>query len=215
MVTSAGKDSGMIHNPYWLGLRWFLLGWVLVSILGAISISIIFSKQTEVHETSLKLQQQLNALAQQINRQATYQREASFYFSNQARWQRQGLSKEANPALWVSSWMTLQQQTHLSHMQFDIQPPKTCGNAACNQFFPGNTIAGLSMTVTPVNMHWSVNHEAEVLDWLQQLQHQYADMLLVHSCTWSVAESTDLIAAECELRWFNFPDVFPQLLSAS
>lgn len=205
----------MIHNPYWLGLRWFLLGWVLVSILGAISIGIIFSKQAEVHETSLKLQQQLYALAQQINRQATYQSEASFYFSNQARWQRQGLSKAANPALWVSAWMTLQQQAHLSHMQFDIQPPKICGNAACNQFFPGNTIAGLSMTVTPVNMRWSVNHEAEVLDWLQQLQHQYADMLLVHSCTWSVAESIDLIAVECELRWFNFPDVFPQLLSAS
>jgi hypothetical protein len=205
----------MIRDPYWHGLRWFLFGWFLVSILGAVSIGIVFSKQTEVSETALQLQQQLHAIEQQVTQRASYQKEANFYFSNQAHWQQQGLSKAADSALWVSSWMLLQQQAHLPHMQFDIQPPKACEGAACNQFLPGNAIAGLSVTVTPVNMRWSVNHEAEVLDWLQQLQHQYPDMLLVHGCTWSVAESTELVDAQCELRWFNFPDLFPHLLSAT
>jgi hypothetical protein len=203
----------MISHPYWLGVRWFLFYWMLVNILGAIAIGMMFSKQAEVSDIFLHLKQKLHVLEQQVMQQSTYQREANFYFSNKARWDEQGMSKAANPAFWVSSWMTMQQQAHLSHMQFDIQPAKSCESAACNQFLPGYTIAGLSMTVTPVNMHWSVNNEAEVLDWLQQLQHQYADMLLVHGCTWSVAESTESIAAQCELRWFNFPDLFPRLLS--
>lgn len=205
----------MIINPYWLGLRWFLLGWLLVSALGAISISIIFLKQVEVSETSLHFQQLLHTLEQQVAQLAAYQKEANFYFLNKARWNEQGMSKAANPALLVSAWMALQQEGHLPHMQFDIQSPKVCESAACNQFLPGDNIAGLSMTVTPVYMRWSVNHEAEVLDWLQNLQHQYADVLLVHSCTWSVAESKDLIDAQCELRWFNFPDLFPHLVSAT
>ncbi len=205
----------MILNAYWRGLRWFLLGWLLVSISGAISIGIVFSKQAEVSETYLHLQQQLHALEQQVTQQATYQKEANFYFSNKARWIEQGMSKAANPALLVSAWMAMQQQVHLPHMRFEIQPAKICESVACNQFMPGEHISGLAMTVTPVNFHWSVNHEAEVLDWLQQLQHQYADVLLVHSCSWSVAESAEVIDAQCELRWFNFPDLFPHLTSAT
>lgn len=205
----------MIRDPYWHGLRWFLFGWLLVSILGAVSIGIIFSKQAEVSDTCFQLQQKLHALELQLTQYASYQKEANFYFSNKVRWDEQGMSKAANPALLVSAWMALQQQAHLPHMQFDIQPPKACESATCNQFLSGNTIAGLSMTVTAVNMRWSVNHEAEVLDWLQQLQHQYPDMLLVHGCIWSVAESAEFIDAQCELRWFNFPDLFPHLLRAT
>lgn len=198
----------MTSNPYWLGLRRVLLGWMLMSILGAISLGMMFSKQAAISETSLHLQQQLHALERQVTQQSAYQGEATFYFSNQARWEQRGMFKAANPALWVAAWTALQQQAHLAHMQFGIQSPTTCESAACSPFLPGDLIAGLSMTVTTVNIRWAVRHEAEVLDWLQYLQHQYADMWLVHSCTWSVAESTDLIKRNVRSAGLTFPIYF-------
>lgn len=205
----------MSISEYWRALRWFLAGWLMVSLLGFVSIGSYLFKHSEASSELISLQQKLSSIRQQVTQNASYQPDVAFYLSHRARWQQQGISQAADTNRWVTAWLELQQQWHLPHMQYDIQPSVTCEGAACGRFWPGHAIPGLSMTVTPVKMRWSVIHEADVLDWLQQLQHMYAGMLLVHGCTWVLKESAGAIDAQCELHLFNFPNMHPASLSAT
>lgn len=201
-------------SEYWSALRWFLAGWLLVSVSGFALMGFNLFRHAEVTNELAKLKEKLHAVRQQVAQNASYQPDIAFYLSHHARWQQQGLGQPADASKLSTSWLALQQQWHLPHMQYEVQPSVNCTGAVCNSFWPGKSVPELSMTVTPVKMHWSVNHEAEVLDWLQQLQHAYAGMFLVRGCTWAIEESTDLIAAQCELQLFNFPQMFPVSLNA-
>lgn len=63
------------------------------------------------------------------------------------------------------------------------------------------------MIVTPMKLRWSVSNESDVLDWLQQLKRSYAGSMLIRSCQWEVSDMAETIAAECELSWFDFPNL--------
>ncbi|HSI27960.1 MAG TPA: hypothetical protein VK953_01665 [Methylophilus sp.] len=201
-------------SEYWSALRWFLAGWLLVSVSGFALMGFNLFRHAEVTDELTKLEEKLHAVRQQVTQNASYQPDIAFYLSHHARWQQQGITQAADASHLGTSWLALQQQWHLPHMQYEIQPSINCGDAACSSFWPGNPEAGLSMTVTSVKMRWSVNHEVEVLDWLQQLQHAYAGMFVLRGCTWALEKSTDLIAAQCELHLFNFPQMFPVSLNA-
>lgn len=205
----------MMTAEYWSALRWFLVSWLLVSLLGFTSIGIRLLRHAEITHELTKLEEKLYSVRQQVTQSASYQPDVAFYLSHRAHWQQQGVNQPADPHQWATSWLALQQQWHLPHMQYDIQPSIICEGAACDPFWPDKPMAGLSMTVTPVNMRWTVSHEAEILDWLQQLQHAYAGMFMLRGCTWAIEEPTDLIAAQCELHLFNFPQMFPASLNAT
>jgi hypothetical protein len=208
----------MSISEYWRALRWFLAGWLIVNLLGFVSIGSYLFKHSEASNELIALQQKLSSIRQQVTQKTSYQPDVAFYLSRRARWQQQGISQAANPDHWITAWLALQQKWHLPHMQYDIQSSVTCTAAACDQFWPGHALSGLSMTVTPVKMRWSVSHEKDVLDWLQHLQHlqqMHAGMLLVHGCTWVMKESAGIIEAQCELHLFNFPNMSPASLSAT
>ncbi|MGP1716613.1 MAG: hypothetical protein ACTS9Y_05480 [Methylophilus sp.] len=203
----------MITSRYWHALRWFLAAWLLVSLLGFALLGFHSLRQIEIMRELKQLKQQLHTTRQQAAHNASYQPDVTFYLLHRARWQQLGINRPADPQQWTASWLALQQQWHLSHMQYDIQPTITCEGAACEPFWPGKPLAGLSMTVTTVQMRWTVNHEADVLDWLQPLQQAYTGMFLLRGCTWALEESTELIVAQCELQLFNFPQMFPASLN--
>ena len=205
----------MMVSEYWKALSWFVASWIGVSLLGLTLLGIDLFRQAEIAFELTQLEGKLHAIRQKVMQNASYQPDVDFYHSHRARWRQQGLGKPADPQQWTISWLALQQQWHLPHMQYDIQPSITCESTACDRFWPGEPIPGLSITVTPVTLRWLVNHETDILDWLKQLQRMYAGMLLVHGCSWEIAESTDLIAAQCELHLFNFPQMLPVSLDVN
>ena len=205
----------MITREYWQALRWFLAGWLLVNLLGFTAVGIHFFRHTEITSELIQLKQQLRAIRQKVTQNGTYQPDVAFYLSHRERWQQQGVNLPADPNHWITSWFALQQQWHLPHMQYDIQPAIVCEGEACGQFWPGKPVPGLSMTVTPVKIRWTVSHETDVLYWLQRLHQQYAGTWLVHGCKWEAKALAGAIDAQCELHLFNFPNMFPGSLSAT
>lgn len=205
----------MMVSEYWSALRWFVAGWLAVSLLSVTLMGLDVFRQAEMTHELAQLEEKLHDIRQKFMQDASYQPDVAFYLSHRARWQQQGVGKQADTQQWDASWLAVQQQWHLPHMQYDIQPSITCEGAACDRFWPGNPMPGLAVTLTTVNLRWSVAHETDILDWLQQLQRMYAGMLLVHGCQWAIVEATDLIAAQCELHLFNFPQMSPSSLNAT
>ncbi|MGQ3221155.1 MAG: hypothetical protein ACT6RZ_09105 [Methylophilus sp.] len=198
-----------MFSQYWSALRFFLLAWLLVCLLGFAVTGFNLVGQVNTSNQLAQLEQQLHATRQQVMQHARYQAYVTFYLAHRTRWKQQKMNQPADRQQWVATWLALQQRWHLPHMQYDIQPAITCEGAACDPYWPGKSMAGLAMTVTPVRMRWSVHHEAEVLEWLQRLQHVYTGMFVLRGCSWTLEESTDLIAAQCELQLFNFPQMWP------
>lgn len=205
----------MTAASYWQALRWHLLAWVLIILSGSVATGIYLFHYSTLENELLQVQQQLRTEQQKITQESAYQKDIGFFLSHKDLWRQLGLDSAADPSLWIDDWHVLQLQSQLPHMQYDIQPSTACEGLTCHQFLPVANVNGASMTITPVNMRWSVRHESDILNWLQLLQHKYAGMLLVRGCQWSVTESAALIDAHCELQWFNFPGSFPVSLSAT
>lgn len=199
----------MMPRDYWLALRGYLAIWALVSVLGLAVLGFYFSRQTGINDLRIQLAQQGVSLQQKASQYAHYQEDVAVYQSHHLRWQDQGMVQPAHPGQWIATWNALQQQWHLPHMQYEIQPSVTCAGQQCARFWPGDIPAGLEMTVTPLTLRWSVANESDVLDWLQQLQRSYAGRMLVRDCHWSVADTAGAITAACELYWFDFPNLIP------
>jgi hypothetical protein len=199
----------MIQRAYWWSLRWFLATWLLLAVLGFALLGFNLFCHAEIIGELTRLKQQLQATRDKVTLNSSYQPYIVFFRSHHSRWQQQGLNRPADPQQWAAAWPGLQQQWQLPHMQYDIQPAINCEAAACDAYWPGKPVTGLALTVTPLKVRWSVSHETEVLDWLQHLQHMYGGTLVVRGCSWALAESTDLIAAQCELQLFDFARMWP------
>jgi hypothetical protein len=205
----------MIKREYWWQLRWFLAAWLLLVTLGLALLGFNLFRHAASIEELNRLKLQLQATRAQMQRNSSYQAHVDFYLTHHSRWQQQGWHRSADPQQWAAAWLGLQQQWQLPHMQYEIQPAIHCEAAACNAYWPGTPVSGLALTVTTVQMRWSVSHEAEVIDWLQRLQHMYDGTLLVRGCHWTLAEATDLIAAQCELQLFDFSRMWPVAAEAT
>lgn len=203
----------MTTLSYWQALRWHLIALLLMILSGSVVTGIYLFQYSTLDNELNQVKQQLHAEQQRVTQQAAYQKEVGFFLTHKARWEQLGLGRAADPLQWINGWHVLQQQSQLPHMQYDVQPSTACEGVTCHQFLPIPDVGNTSMTITPVNMRWSVAHEADVLTWLQPIQQKYAGMLLVRACKWTVAESAALIDAQCELQWFNFPDAFPVSVS--
>lgn len=190
---------------YWLALRWTLVAWLLIVLTGAILLIMCDAKRSEAEGTLLDLSQQLSKARQRAQLYRQYQQDAAVYLTYQTRWQQSGKGNTGNSNQWLATWHDMQQQYALPHMQYEFQPASTCSGVKCATFIPGIGQDAATLSVTPVKLRWTVTHEADVLNWLQQLQQLYAGMLLVHGCTWSMAESGVAISAECDTAWFEFP----------
>ena len=197
----------MTSRDYWMALRGYLSIWLLINILGLGLLGFYFFSQAEVNDQHILLRQQLASIQQSASLYASYQQDVAFFQSRHLHWQQQDMAQSASARRWISTWPTLQQQGKLPHMQYEIQPAVTCDHQNCSHFWPAEMPPGLSMIVTPIKLRWSVSNESDVLDWLQQLKRSYAGSMLIRSCQWEVSDMAETIAAECELYWFDFPNL--------
>ena len=198
----------MSTRAYWLALRGYLAIWGLVNVVGMGLLSMYGFRQTEMSDQRTQLMQQLTAIQQKAARYANYQQDVAFFQARHLHWQQQILQPDY-PGHWASAWSALQQQEHLPHMQYEIQPAISCDPRSCAQFWPGTLPSGPAMLVTSVKLRWSVPHESDVLYWLQQLHQSYAGRMLLRGCQWSATGTAESIAAECEVYWFDFPNLAP------
>lgn len=203
----------MKAGNYWLALRGALVGWLAAFCGVAVLLLFIMHRQSAAEVALAKVKQHLQQAQQQVMHEASYQSDIDFYLARHAKWQTLGFMQLPDLDHWEAAWATMQQQSRLPHLSYQIQPSVSCSGASCRQHWPTSQPPALNFTVTPIHLSWSVNHEVAMLDWLQQFYREYTGMLLVRHCRWQATEQVDEIAAQCDLEMFNFPDVLPDTLA--
>lgn len=200
-------------NPLWQAVRVTLIVWLMMLTGGGMVMAYVFYQHAHAEEALRSLEQQVQQARARYASQASYWPDVHFYQIRRQRWQAQGLTREANLDQWVDAWLQMQQQEVLAHLQYLIQPAVSCTGVSCRPWWPTPHPPGFNLSVTQVQLDWTVMHEADVTDWLQRLSAAYAGMMLVRGCRWSVAEGAHAIQAQCDLTLFNFPDALPAELA--
>jgi len=172
----------------------------------------ILHRQRGMEDALLQAEKQWQQRQQQVADQGSYQPDIAFFMAHRAKWQASGVMQPPDFDHWDTVLATTQQQFTLPHVSYQIQPSVFCAAATCQQQWPASPPPAFNFTVTTIQLNWLVAHESLVLDWLQQLEHAYAGLLLVRRCRWALAEGSDMIAAQCELDLFNFSDVLSDAL---
>lgn len=198
-----------MHRQGWTALKKTIFFWLgVMSVIGLCSLV----QYQQYEEASLNLTQ-VNAQWQQRLQQIAYQQafstEIEAYSSQQKQWDKLGLMSPLNVAAWEQSLAQIQQELGLSHLNYEFLPVTPCDPADCLGNTSTNQQTDIKVTLSRLQLTWSVKHEADILAWLNALAHQYAGAIRVHHCVWAVTPPFVQIDAQCELHLFNFPDVFP------
>jgi len=202
----------MKATGYWSALRPILLGWLIVLCLITVALAIVLHEQWKAGDALSQARNQLQQQQQQSALLASYQPDVHYFLAHRAGWQKFGLMRSPDFDHWDRTLIAMQQQFTLPHVAYEIQPTVSCTAVTCRSQWPTSQPPASNFTATSIQLNWSVSHESTVIDWLQQLEHAYAGLLLVRRCGWALAEGAEVITAQCDLVLFNFPNVLPDEL---
>jgi hypothetical protein len=196
-------------SDYWLALRVPAIGWLVALCLLAGIVGIVLHRQWTAEIDLLQAKKQLQQRQQQVTQQASDQPDIAFFLANRSKWQALGVMQAPDFDRWDAVLVAMQQQFALPHVSYQMQPSLLCSAASCRPQWPTAQPPAFNVSVTPIQLTWSVAHESDVMGWLQQLQRAEVGLLLLRRCHWRLAAGADVIAAQCDLNLFNFPHVLP------
>jgi|APLak6261700342_1056250.scaffolds.fasta_scaffold00325_7 hypothetical protein len=204
-----GLGRLMKASNYWPTLRVSAIGWIVALCLLAGALGIVLQRQSVIEEHWRQAKKQLQQRQQQLTQQASDQPEIAFFLAHRSKWQALGVMQAPDFDRWDAALVAMQQQFALPHVSYQMQPSLTCAASTCQQQWPTAQPPAFNISVTPIQLTWSVAHESDVMGWLQKLQRADVGLLLLRRCHWRLAAGADLIAAQCDLDLFNFPHVLP------
>jgi len=196
-------------SDYWPALRVPAIGWLVALCLLAGMLGIVLHRQWTAENDLLQAKKQLQQRQQQVTQQASDQPDIAFFLAHRSKWQALGVMQAPDFDRWDAALDAMQQQFALPHVSYQIQPSLTCAASTCRQQWPTAQPPAFNVSVTPIQLTWSVAHESDVMGWLQQLERADVGLLLVRHCGWRLAAGADVITAQCDLDLFNFPHVLP------
>lgn len=196
----------MHTSRFWKALSGALCRFCLCCLFTFAATGYGYWQHQGLQQETLQAEQAQLALQQRAQFLRNYQPLVQWYRSHQAQWLKSGFMQAAQPAQWAASWATMQQQYQLPHMQYTIHEAMDCHPARCPlTVFPDKAESAGLLTVTPIALHWQLQHEADTLQWLQRLQQYYGPMLQIQSCRWAHQADAVLIDSQCQLLMINIP----------
>lgn len=199
----------MMNGQGWAALKKTILFWLSVMSLIGMCTFLQYQKYDEAALNLTQVKAQWQQRQQEIAYQQGFAAEIDTYLSHQKKWDKIGLMSPLNVTTWEQSLADMQQVLGLSHLHYEFLPVTPCDPAHCLANAAIGQQADIKVTLSRLQLAWTVKHEAGILAWLQALAHEYAGALKVHHCVWAVTPPFLEIDAQCELHLFNFPDLFP------
>lgn len=198
-----------MYRQGWVALKETILVWLGVMSVIMMCSLLQYQKYDEAALNLIQVKAQWQQGQQEIAYQQGFAAEINAYFAQQKQWDKIGLMSPLNVAAWEQTLAEMKQGLGLSHLHYEFFPVTPCDPAQCLANAPIGQQTDIKVTLSRLQLAWSVKHEAEVLAWLQALVHQYAGAIKVHHCVWAAQPPFVEIEAQCELHLFNFPDVLP------
>lgn len=198
-----------MYRQGWVALKKTILVWLGVMSVIAMCSLLQYQKYDEAALNLIQVKAQWQQRQQEIAYQQGFAAEIDAYVAQQKQWDMIGLMSPLNVAAWEQALAEMQQVLGLSHLHYEFLPVTPCNPTDCLANASIGQQTDIKVTLSRLQLAWSVKHEAEVLAWLQALVQQYAGAIKVHHCVWAAKTPFVEIEAQCELHLFNFPDVFP------
>ncbi|MDP8567861.1 hypothetical protein [Methylophilus aquaticus] len=185
-----------------VALRWPLGIWLLVTLLAVAGNVVALQRLLGTRQQLVQLN--VHLLQQQAHTRQTQQHGQlyTFYQQRAQHWREIGLSATADPLAWQDATYQIQQVSRLPHVRYTLK--STLYDAS--QHWPAPRLpAPLGLQITPAVISSVGMHEAELLQWLQQLQEYYAEALIVRECTWILSDNQTAVESQCLLHWMHLP----------
>ncbi len=203
------KQVQSYTQRYWRALLPEIIGIVLLSGLAGL-VGWGWLQHYHRHLQSMQAERQrLQAKAVAEQQAQAYQALWVQHQTAVTRWQTAGWLRADLIPHWVATWPAIVQRQSLVDVRYHFAPQHACQPAdwpvkqpSCAQM--AATLAP-GLQVSRMTVNFSLDHEMQLLPWLQALQSHYWGATLLRQCDWTAHQAQTTIEVVCSIDWFYLP----------